>query len=989
MAANSNTLKLTLRLDAENKEFVGQVKASANAISDLGNKTNRTGSELNSLSQHSQTANAGLSSLKGQVLGLAGGFSALAVAINAKDTLGQYQDMRTQITALVGGQEQWLQTEQYLNQVAEEHNKTILDMAQSYARLSVLQEAGLVTQRETMMLFEGMSNAQSQLGATTVQLDQAMYGLSQALASPIVRAEELNQVVEPLPGLLNKLDKAAGLNAGGFRQMMLDGKATSEFFKTTLIKALADYEGAAARTAQNVNAQQADFSRSYQEMVLAYEKPISTVFSSSIAASTSVLQTFSSNAELVTDLVGVALFAAMGRGAASVGVLTVAKLQAVAATRQEIVAEQQKNTVELASIQSEIRRLEVMRATNTQRFAATGAVNALAAAEARETVLKDALAASQARLNVVMRAGTVLMALLGGPAGVAMMAAGAISYFALTNSDAKTKTDGFSESIESLLGQMSKLEDQRLTKGLEERLNALRNVELQIETISKRKGTEDIEKRLAELAKLRNAEQKLKQEIVDIEDKIYEVRSRPSPEKKNSPTSEQEEAAKAGERLLATLSRQAALYGQTSEVAKVRYEIEKGSLKGINDQLKEQLLLQAQTLDNKKATKAEKKDTKVLDEFYAQTDEMENAWLKRLALEAAMENRAVVEENYTYNTRLQNLEDMYKKAVETAGGNKEKLAAIESEYRYQQQIAEADHQARLKEIDDEMLRQREESNRTYWERYLESAEKALGDFDNLASTTIDSFSSGMGNAFESMLFESENFGDAMFNLAEGMSRSMVNALGRMAAEWLAYKAVQMLVGTSTAAAAATSITANAQAASLMAGLNAFSSTAAIPIVGPIAAPAAMAAALTATAPIAASVSALAFSGVVGQAHDGINAVPRENEGTWMLKAGEMVLNNNQAEDFRWMVSALQQMKTMFTAISSGGANQSSSTAKGVVVNIHPPSGTQTRQTQTSTADGKTQLDFYVEKAVDASLTAMYDDADNGGPISTRIRAGTK
>uniref|UniRef100_UPI00223F96B9 tape measure protein n=1 Tax=Vibrio parahaemolyticus TaxID=670 RepID=UPI00223F96B9 len=229
MAGNSKDLVLRLRFNAENKEFIGQVKSSASVVDDLGNKSNKAGAGLKTLSKESKSAGVDLSSLKSQVLGLAGGFSALAVAINAKDTLGQYQDMRTQITALVGGQEQWLQTEQYLNQVAEEHNKTILDMAQSYARLSVLQEAGLVTQRETMMLFEGMSNAQSQLGATTTQLDQAMYGLSQALASPIVRAEELNQVVEPLPGLLNKLDKAAGLSAGGFRQMMLDGKVTSDF----------------------------------------------------------------------------------------------------------------------------------------------------------------------------------------------------------------------------------------------------------------------------------------------------------------------------------------------------------------------------------------------------------------------------------------------------------------------------------------------------------------------------------------------------------------------------------------------------------------------------------------------------------------------------------------------------------------------------------------------------------------------------------------
>ncbi|MBO0211685.1 tape measure protein, partial [Vibrio sp. Vb0877] len=356
-------------------------------------------------------------------------------------------------------QEQWLQTEQYLNQVAEEHNKTILDMAQSYARLSVLQEAGLVTQRETMMLFEGMSNAQSQLGATTTQLDQAMYGLSQALASPTVRAEELNQVVEPLPGLLNKLDKAAGLSAGGFRQMMLDGKVTSEFFKTTLIKALADYEGAAARTAQNVNAQQAAFSRSYQEMVLAFEKPISTVFSNSISASVSVLDTFATNADLITDLVGVAFFAAMGRGAAAVASMTKAKIGDIAVDRQKIVAEQQKNVVELASIQSEIRHLEVMRATNAQRFAATGAVNALAAAEAREKVLKDALAASQARLNVVMRAGSGLMALLGGPAGVAMMAAGAIGYFALTSDQAKDSGEGLKDELSKLISEYKELNE--------------------------------------------------------------------------------------------------------------------------------------------------------------------------------------------------------------------------------------------------------------------------------------------------------------------------------------------------------------------------------------------------------------------------------------------------------------------------------------------------------------------------------------------------
>ncbi|MBV1952705.1 MAG: hypothetical protein KUG64_10995, partial [Cycloclasticus sp.] len=148
----------------------------------------------------------------------------------------------------------------------------------------------------------------------------------------------------------------------------------------------------------------------------------------------------------------------------------------------------------------------------------------------------------------------------------------------------------------------------------------------------------------------------------------------------------------------------------------------------------------------------------------------------------------------------------------------------------------------------------------FWTNYLNSASDALTDFDELAATTIENFSTGFGNAFEKMIFDSESLGDAAAGMAEGMARSVVSALGKMGAEWLAYQAVQMVVGKTTQATAAAGIIANAQAASIQSGINAFSSTAAIPIVGPALAPAAMAAALAVTQPMAASVASLSFAG---------------------------------------------------------------------------------------------------------------------------------
>lgn len=161
-----------------------------------------------------------------------------------------------------------------------------------------------------------------------------------------------------------------------------------------------------------------------------------------------------------------------------------------------------------------------------------------------------------------------------------------------------------------------------------------------------------------------------------------------------------------------------------------------------------------------------------------------------------------------------------------------------------------------------------DSEGSYWEKWLAGAEEALTTFDELANNVIDNFATGFGSAFETMIFDSENLGESLKGMAEGMARSVVNALGQMAAQWLAYQAVQMLVGKTTAASAAGAQTFEAMAAQQMAALNAFASTAAIPIVGPAMAPAAAGAALAATSPFVATVASLSAAAVGARADGG-------------------------------------------------------------------------------------------------------------------------
>ncbi|WP_024645843.1 phage tail tape measure protein [Pseudomonas syringae] len=178
-----------------------------------------------------------------------------------------------------------------------------------------------------------------------------------------------------------------------------------------------------------------------------------------------------------------------------------------------------------------------------------------------------------------------------------------------------------------------------------------------------------------------------------------------------------------------------------------------------------------------------------------------------------------------------------------------------------------------------------------WQNYVDDAQNYSAMARDFVSGTLGDLTDGLGDAFADIATGTSSIGDAFADMAGNMAKSVINALADMAAQWLLYQAVQLLVGKSGQSAAATGLIANAQAASAQAALNAYASTAGIPLIGPGLAPAAALAAAAATAPMVASVSA---SALMGMAHNGIDNIPKE--GTWLLDRGERVLNPNQNRD---------------------------------------------------------------------------------------------
>lgn len=213
-----------------------------------------------------------------------------------------------------------------------------------------------------------------------------------------------------------------------------------------------------------------------------------------------------------------------------------------------------------------------------------------------------------------------------------------------------------------------------------------------------------------------------------------------------------------------------------------------------------------------------------------------------------------------------------------------------------------------------------EQNQTFWQEWMAAAEQNLQNFDELSGITIESFSRSMGDAFEAMVFDSMTLEDAMKGMIENIARSTINALGEMAAQWLAYKAVQALMGETTANAGAAALAINAQAMSLMAGLNAFASTAAIPVVGPAAAPKALETAISITQPIAKGIAGLSAAAAVASFEGGGYTGPGARIGGMDGKGGKIALLHPNEKIIDLTKSSAAQAVTINTTTNLASGN---------------------------------------------------------------------
>ncbi len=391
---------------------------------------------------------------------------------------------------------------------------------------------------------------------------------------------------------------------------------------------------------------------------------------------------------------------------------------------------------------------------------------------------------------------------------------------------------------------------------------------------------------------------------------------------------------------LLSMREQIALYGDSSEAARINFAITSGSLMRLSAQKKASLMDEARKID---LLRQEVESTAYLaalqDKVAARKTQMQIGVAGIGMGDQArqeMEQMLSIQEEYA-----QRHEEL---ARAQSGPNA--LPADVYNQRLQQMRSAMDQETQIvRDGQAAQLAARQEGFNgvtSAWSNYLASASDVAGQMDAL-------FTNAFRNA-EDALVEFVKTGELdLRKLADAVLTDVIRLLIRMGIQMAANAVMSKTMATAAAAGYVASISGQAGAQVAMAGLNTFASIAAIPVVGPAAAPGAAAAAMAAAAPMGLSAVAAASSSLAGMAHSGIDSVPRE--GTWLLDKGERVLSPRQNRDL-----------TDFMGRSGGSS--------GPVTIINQTSGRIDKVEERTGSNGERIL--IIQEAVNAVAASMRD-----------------
>lgn len=453
--------------------------------------------------------------------GLNTGLSKLASALKALIAVSalremarmvqSYQEMAERVQMATASQDEFERVQKRLLNTANGTYRSLAEAQELYIRSADgLRSMGYSTE-QAIDVQDSMSYAFVKNAASAERADSAISAFTKAINTGTVSADQWESITTAIPTVINDIAAASGKSAAAVRALGASGKLTASDLTEGLKQSLEANTAAAAGMSNNLVDASVRMRTAVTAMLVAVEGQTGVIqgFTNSIITAADTILSFSENSEVMTGYIDSATLAAKafalvmaGRYAGSLKDALSGKLQSIAATRQQTAAENQSAQSLLIAANAAQRKtladkeaafsavalaqaeLNVARGSNAEMMA----LENLSAAKSRARVASLALveaetaqAAASARAAAAARAASVgfglargALSLIGGPAGVAMIAASALLYWWQTAQQARQEAIAFADGLDKLNDSMRSMSNTQLRGALADANESMR-----------------------------------------------------------------------------------------------------------------------------------------------------------------------------------------------------------------------------------------------------------------------------------------------------------------------------------------------------------------------------------------------------------------------------------------------------------------------------------------------------------------------------------
>ncbi|HBT5790278.1 TPA: tape measure protein [Klebsiella pneumoniae] len=473
MAGTFDAGSVIYEVDMDTSRLLAARREVDAALNGLNGSMGRLEASVNRTERSISSMEGTMSSLTGVAKGLLAALSVQQVGAYAQ----AWQDMSNKLSNAVRDSVPPFETlADVTNRVFDIAQKTRSGLdatATLYARLERSTRSYGVSVEDLTRLTTIINQGFVVSGASAEEASNAIIQLAQGMASGALRGDEFNSVNEQGNRLMIALADSLGVGIGELRNMAAQGKLTTDVIVNGLLSQGDSIGKEFAKTTSTIS-QSLEIAGNNVARFFGENATVKTgvkIFSDSVILASENIQVLGTALTVVAGIMG-------SRYVGALAMSTAAKISDIAASRQQLMAENQQAQAALVAANSAkrkafadkdaaLRSLELAQAEYTAAKGSAAemlALDALIAAKTRATMASATLAeaelaqaAASTTAATAARAASVgiglagkALSLIGGPAGAAMLAAAAIFYFWQKAQQAKEEALKFADSLDQV-----------------------------------------------------------------------------------------------------------------------------------------------------------------------------------------------------------------------------------------------------------------------------------------------------------------------------------------------------------------------------------------------------------------------------------------------------------------------------------------------------------------------------------------------------------